>query len=171
MTGPEVLAIQDKLVETYTAVFCAPPWNDSPERAARFGESLVDWAGRPGFAAVLAGNDHAVTGFALGLPTSTPFPADRSYGSVRRILGPVAETLPGWLEVAELAVHPAARRAGLGRRLLATLVDDRPAWLLTVPEIEGTTAFYDAAGWRRQGTGYGIVVYTNRPLPARTSAG
>ncbi|WP_199853292.1 GNAT family N-acetyltransferase [Plantactinospora sp. BC1] len=174
LTGPEALALHDRLVETYAAVFCAPPWNDSPERVARFGELLADWAGQPGFVAVLAegaglagpdAEDGTVPAFALGLTTPTPFPADRAYGLVRRLLGPATETLSGWLEVAELAVRPAARRAGLGRRLLAALTDDRPAWLLTVPQVAGTTAFYDAAGWVRHGTGYGITVYTNRPLP------
>ncbi|MEO3922285.1 GNAT family N-acetyltransferase [Micromonosporaceae bacterium B7E4] len=172
--GPEALALHDRLVETYAAVFCAPPWNDSPERAARFGELLTDWAGKPGFAAVLADDgatvgtgrqDRVVPGFAVGLTTPTPFPADRAYGQVRRLLGPAADTLSDWLEVAELAVHPAARRGGLGRRLLATLTGDQPAWLLTVPQVAGTTAFYDAVGWVRHGTGYGITVYTNRPLP------
>lgn len=166
VAGPELLAARDRLVEAYAAVFCAPPWNDSPERAARFGELLADWAGRPGFVGVLAGGERTVTGFALGLPTPTPFPIDRAYGQVGRILGPAVQALPGWLEVVELAVRPDARRGGLGRRLLAALTGDRPAWLLTVPEVEGTTAFYDAAGWLDQGTGVGITVYTNRPLPS-----
>ncbi|MEQ4300031.1 hypothetical protein ABNF97_01340 [Plantactinospora sp. B6F1] len=180
LTGPEALALHDRLVETYAAVFCAPPWNDSPERAARFGELLTGWAGAPGFVAVLADgvpadevrtagsggrHDGSVPGFALGLTTPAPFPVDRAYGQVRRLLGPAVETLSGWLEVAELAVHPAARRGGLGRRLLATVACDRPAWLLTVPQVPGTTAFYDAVGWIRHGTGEGITVYTNRPLP------
>ncbi|GIG88694.1 N-acetyltransferase [Plantactinospora endophytica] len=177
--GAEVPAVRDRLVETYTAVFCAPPWDDSPARAVRFAELLDGWARQPGFVAVLAddagretdaagrgtGADGApVTGFALGLPTPAPFPADRAYGQVRRLLGPAVETLSDWLEVAELAVHPVARRAGLGRRLLAELTADRPAWLLTVPTVAGTTDFYDAAGWIRHGTGYGITIYTNRPL-------
>ncbi|MFC6016187.1 GNAT family N-acetyltransferase [Plantactinospora solaniradicis] len=171
VTGPEALTVRDQLVETYAAVFCAPPWNESAERAARFGDLLVGWAGQPGFVAVLAGDDRRVTGFALGLDTPTPFPADRAYGSVRNILGPAVEPFSGWLEVAELAVRPDARRAGLGRRLLATLTGDRPSWLLTVTEVEGTLAFYDAAGWLRQGAGYGITVYTNRPLPTPTRPG
>ncbi|GAB3976655.1 GNAT family N-acetyltransferase [Plantactinospora veratri] len=174
LTGPEALVLRDRLVETYAAVFCAPPWNDSPERAARFGELLAEWAGQPGFVAVLAddagpagsgADDGTVPAFALGFTTGHPFPADRAYGQVRRLLGPATEALSGWLEVAELAVRPAARRAGLGRRLLAALTEDRPAWLLTVPQVAGATAFYDAVGWIRQGTGYGITVYTNRPLP------
>lgn len=67
-------------------------------------------------------------------------------------------------KVLELAVHPIARRDGLGRRLLNALIDDRPAWLLTVPTVAGTTAFYDAAGRWRQGTGQGITLYTNVPI-------
>ncbi|MDG4786637.1 GNAT family N-acetyltransferase [Micromonospora sp. WMMD1102] len=198
LTGTDALALRDRLVETYAAVFCAPPWNDPPERAARFGELLSGWARMPGFVAVLAeadgtaevggasevggmaavggmaeaggatgsgGYGGAVRGFALGLTTPAPFPTDRAYGQVRRLLGPAAETLPGWLEVAELAVRPAARRSGLGRRLLAALTGERPAWLLTVPQVAGTTDFYDAVGWIRHGTGYGITLYTNQPLP------
>jgi GNAT superfamily N-acetyltransferase len=162
--GAGALALRGPLVETYTAVFCAPPWNESPDRAARFADLLVDWVHQPGFRLVLAGDDDAPAGFALGLSTPEPFPSTRAYGQVRRLLGPAVETLCGWLEVAELAVRPQARRAGLGRALLATLVGDRPAWLLTVPTVAGTTAFYDTAGWSRRATGYGITVYTNRPL-------
>ncbi|MBF9130549.1 GNAT family N-acetyltransferase [Plantactinospora sp. S1510] len=168
VTGAEAIGLRDQLVETYAAVFCAPPWNESAERATRFGDLLVGWAGQPGFVAVLVGNGGTVTGFALGLDTPTPFPADRAYGSVRNILGPAVEPFAGWLEVAELAVRPDARRAGLGRRLLATLTGDRPSWLLTVTDVEETLAFYDAAGWLRQGSGYGITVYTNRPPPTPT---
>ncbi|MEO3820664.1 GNAT family N-acetyltransferase [Plantactinospora sp. B24E8] len=165
--GGSAWAVRDQLVETYRAVFCAPPWNEPPARAVRFAELLALWVEQPGFTAVLAGQDSALTGFALGLTTPDPFPDDRAYGQVRRLLGPAAEALSGALEVAELAVLPSARRGGLGRRLLDALVADHPAWLLTVPGIAGTAAFYDAVGWLRHATGYGITVYTNRPLPDR----
>ncbi|MEE6263107.1 GNAT family N-acetyltransferase [Plantactinospora sonchi] len=175
--GVAAWAVRDQLTETYAAVFCAPPWNESPARAARFAELLTGWVEQPGFAAVLAGGPPAgeaapdtgdrLAGFALGLTTPAPFPVDRAYRQVRRLLGPAAEALSGWLEVAELAVRPEARRSGLGRRLLGALVTDRPAWLLTVPDVPGTTAFYDAAGWLRHATGYGITVYTTHPLPER----
>lgn len=165
LTGPATLAVADRLTATYRAVFGAPPWHESAGQAERFARLLADWATQPGFVAVLGTAGDRITGFALGVPTPAPFPEEPGYAPVRHLLGPAAESLCGWLEVAELAVLPSARRAGLGRRLLSTLVGDRPAWLLTVPGVAGTTEFYDAVGWRRHATGYGITVYTNRPLP------
>ncbi|MEV7350866.1 hypothetical protein AB0N48_18290 [Micromonospora chalcea] len=101
-----------------------------------------------------------------GVTTPDPLPRNHIYDQVRSILGPAAETkLCGRLEFLELAVRPIARLRGIGRRMLDALVADRPAWLITVPTIPGTTAFYDAVGWQRCGTGHGIMLYSNVPLP------
>lgn len=160
------LAARGELIAVYAAVFCAPPWNEPPERAVNFGDRLAAWAGQSGFVGVLAEQSGSVTGFAVGVTTPDHLPRDHIYDHVRSILGPVAVTeLCGRLEVLELAVHPSARRGGLGRRMLDALVGDRPAWLITVPVIPGTTAFYDAVGWQRCGTGHGIMLYSNVPLP------
>ncbi|MFG1918201.1 GNAT family N-acetyltransferase [Micromonospora sp. NPDC048898] len=165
VNGRAMLAASGELMAIYAAVFCVPPWNEPLERAWGLADRLADWTEKPGFVGALAHAGNTVTGFALGYTTPTPFPSDRSYGQVRSVLGSTAIAgLSGRFEVGELAVAPNARRGGLGRRLLDTLVGDRPAWLLTVPTIPGTTAFYDAVGWQRLGTGKGITIYTNVPL-------
>jgi ribosomal protein S18 acetylase RimI-like enzyme len=162
--GRAVLAASAELAAIYAVVFCVPPWNEPLERADGLADRLGDWTEKPGFIGAFAYTGASVRGFALGYTTPSPFPSDRSYGQVSAILGPEAVTaLSGRLEVGELAVHPGARRVGLGRRLLDALVGDRPAWLLMVLTMPGTTAFYDAVGWQRWGTGHGITIYANVP--------
>ncbi|MFE7747874.1 GNAT family N-acetyltransferase [Streptomyces sp. NPDC057428] len=169
MTGEALPAYADGIRRVYADAFSAPPWNEDPSAAALYVKRMNTDALRPGFTAALAlehgagsppsgprgtGARAEVAGFATAWTTPAEFPTDRSYGHVRRALGPerVSRWLCGALEVDELAVSPAARGAGLGAALLTAVTESAPdgrCWLLTSLHAEATLRFYRRAGWCR----------------------
>lgn len=80
--GRRALAVRDRLVEVYQAVFTAPPWNEDKSRVEEFSARLSDDAERPGFHAVTAHLGEECVGFATGWVTQPPFPTNRAYGRV-----------------------------------------------------------------------------------------
>jgi hypothetical protein len=155
MSPAAFLARADEVAGIYTDVFCAPPWNEPPDKAATFHARLRTDATRPGFTAIGALDpDDRPSGFAYGYTTAGPFPDHGLYRSIRRILGDTAQQLTCTVEVVELAVHP--------------------AWLLTNPVIADTLAFYDRLGWPRRGQADNLLLRpdsrerrTNRRCPGR----
>ncbi|MCP3819488.1 GNAT family N-acetyltransferase [Streptomyces sp. A3M-1-3] len=166
--GPTVLDLADELVEAYTEVFSAPPWNENEETIRHFAARLQTDARRPGFRTALAQSTSGVDGFATAWLTKDPFPADRAYDKVAAQLGPqrTKELLLGALEVDELAVRRHARAQGTGRGLLAELTADAPdarAWLLTARKARKTVATYRRLGWHEvlplPGTENEVIVF------------
>ncbi|WP_371779640.1 GNAT family N-acetyltransferase [Streptosporangium subroseum] len=151
LTGEETLVRAAELIEIYSVSFNGPPWYEDGHGTADFAKRLTTDAHRPGFAAVLAGQDGRPAGFGTAWPTQSPFPAGRSYDRVRGELGDHAETrLVGALEVDELAVGPHTRRQGLAARILDLLCDGATdCWLLTAPEAYDAIRLYERLGWQR----------------------
>ncbi|WP_033341475.1 GNAT family N-acetyltransferase [Catenuloplanes japonicus] len=171
--GPATLGHIDELVALYAAVFTAPPWNETGDDVEDFRRRLHTDADRPGFRAVIAGED----GFATSWTTTLPLPPIRAYQRIEAYLGPdqVHELLGGACEVDELAVRASARRQGLGRRLIeaATARAER-AWLVTSRDAPDTMEFYRRVGWRQvpplpgDRAAYGDLVVFVRSEPAGT---
>ncbi|MGW0904244.1 GNAT family N-acetyltransferase [Streptomyces sp. NPDC002853] len=182
--GSDVLALADRLADAYVEVFTAPPWDHRDPAATRkaFRERLETDTQRPGFRAALSlSPDGEVDGFVTGWTTQAPFPADRAYGKVTRLLGSdrVDELLVGAFEIDELGVRAVARGTGLGRRLLSTLaapdaVPGGRAWLLTWDQAHETLAFYRRLGWREPeplpGHDTDVVVFLSSSGPASSTA-
>ncbi|MEV0523308.1 GNAT family N-acetyltransferase [Streptomyces sp. NPDC050439] len=182
--GPDVLALTDRLTDAYVEVFTAPPWEhrDPAATGKAFRERLETDTRRPGFRAALAlSPDGEVDGFVTGWITQAPFPADRAYGKVTRLLGAdrVDELLVGAFEIDELGVRAAVRGTGLGRQLLSALttpaaVPGGRAWLLTWDQAHETLAFYRRLGWREPkplpGPDTDVVVFLSPPGPASSAA-
>lgn len=182
--GPDVLTLADRLTDAYVEVFTAPPWDHRDPATTRkaFRERLESDTQRPGFRAALSlSPDGEVDGFITGWITQDPFPADRAYGKVTRLLGSdrVDELLVGAFEIDELGVRAGARGTGLGRQLLATLaapatVPGGRAWLLTWDQAHETLAFYRRMGWREPeplpGHGTDVVVFLSSSGPASSTA-
>ncbi|MGW7069225.1 GNAT family N-acetyltransferase [Streptomyces sp. NPDC054855] len=183
--GPDVLDLADRLTAAYVEVFTAPPWHQRDPAAIgeAFRERLEADARRPGFRAALSlSPDGAVDGFVTGWITQAPFPADRAYGKVTRLLGAdrVDELLVGAFEIDELGVRAGARGTGLGRQLLATLtasaaVPGGRAWLLTWDQAHETLAFYRRLDWCEPeplpGHDTDVVVFLSSSGSASSTAG
>lgn len=175
--GPDVLALADRLTDTYVEVFTAPPWEHRvPDATGKaFRERLETDTRRPGFRAALSlSPEGEVDGFVTGWVTQAPFPADRAYGKVTRLLGPdrVNELLVGAFEIDELGVRARARGTGLGRQLLSALtspatVPGGRAWLLTWDQAHETLTFYRRLGWTEPeplpGHDTDVVVFLSSP--------
>ncbi|MBB6349437.1 GNAT family N-acetyltransferase [Nonomuraea muscovyensis] len=162
LTGEETLARAAELIDLYRVSFDGPPWYEDGHGAADFARRLTVDARRPGFTAVLAGQDGEPAGFGTAWPTPRPFPAGRAYDRVRRLLGDEVETrLVGALEVDELAVGPHARGRGLAARILGLLcADAADCWLLTAPKAYDAIRLYERLGWRRlTGPAADVVVF------------
>lgn len=163
LTGQEILAHVPDLVKVYRAAFGGPPWHEDESAADAFAERLATDAHRPGFTAVLAGDNGDPVGFGTAWRTPSPFPTGRAYDLVRAALGDAVETrLVGALEVDELAVSPRARGQGLGAGILDLLCRHAdPCWLLTAPQAADAIRFYERLGWSRlTGPEADVVVFT-----------
>jgi ribosomal protein S18 acetylase RimI-like enzyme len=174
LTGAEALDRAADLIEVYRASFSGPPWFEDDHAVAAFAERLTTDARRPGFVAVLAGQDGEPAGFGTAWPTLSPFPTGRSYDRVRHQLGGQAEArLTGALEVDELAVSPYARGRGLAARILGLLCDGAPdCWLLTAPNAHDAIRLYERLGWQRlTGPDADVVVYTRASISSERDKG
>lgn len=166
LTGQEVVARASELVKIYRAAFGGPPWHEDDRAADAFAERLAADARRPGFAAVLAGDNGGPAGFGTAWRTPRPFPTGRAYDLVRAELGDAVETrLGGALEVDELAVSPHARGQGLAGRILDLLCGRAGScWLLTAPRATDAIRLYERLGWRRlTGARADVVVFVRSP--------
>ncbi|WP_343952472.1 GNAT family N-acetyltransferase [Nonomuraea longicatena] len=166
LTGQETLAHVPHLVKIYRAAFGGPPWHEDEHAADAFAERLRTDTRRPGFAAVLAGDDGEPAGFGTAWRTPAPFPTGRAYDLVRAELGDAVESLlVGALEVDELAVSPHARGQGLAGRILDLLCGRADScWLLTSPRAADAIRLYERLGWRRlTGPDADIVVFLRSP--------
>ncbi|MER7403695.1 GNAT family N-acetyltransferase [Streptomyces sp. NPDC000070] len=176
--GEELLAHTRGLYSVYLDAFCAPPWNEEPEKAVEFAGQLPAEVRRPGFTAALALRGGEVVGFATAWTTLSPFPTDRCYPQAAAGLGPehTAEWLCGSREVDELAVRSDARGTGLAAGLLEAVTADAlegRSWLLTSVRSEGAMAFYRRQGWTqatRPSPDGDIVVFLGPRHPARSLA-
>lgn len=153
------LAHAREVAQVYEEAFGAPPWSHPAEKLAAFPPRLPADAARPGFAGALAWQAGGLAGFAYGFTTPEPFPSERLYGPIQRLLGPerVRAELAGAFEVHELAVRPAAQGRGLGRELLAALLAAVPAaraWLVTAAVATRAVRLYRATGWRQLAEGW-----------------
>ncbi|WP_143050074.1 GNAT family N-acetyltransferase [Asanoa ishikariensis] len=164
------LGMAEDLTPVYAAAFSRPPWNERSDAFAAFSARLPNEASRPGFtAAVTRSLSGALTGFAYGYPTPTPFPTGRSYNKASAALGAGATELCGRFEVLELAVRPEAEGVGNGRTLLDSIVGGRSAWLLTSANATRAVGFYRRRGWRPLGQADGAIVFASPPRSPATS--
>jgi ribosomal protein S18 acetylase RimI-like enzyme len=137
--------VAGELAELYGLAYAGPPWSEGPDGVARYRDRLATWAGRNGFAGLLARRDDGLlAGAAYGWWGPPAIDDARLPG--------VAAGVERVFHVGDLMVHPAAERRGLGRRLLDQLVAGRaPCVLLTHPDPHAWR-LYESAGWRRTGT-------------------
>lgn len=151
LTGEQTRARAAELMEIYGVAFSEPPWTEDGSGVADFARRLATDTGRPGFVAVLAGQDGRPMGFGTAWPTRSPFPTGRAYDRVHAELGDQAERrLVGALEVDELAVGPHARGRGLAGQILDLLCEGAErCWLLTSPQALGAIRVYERLGWER----------------------
>ncbi|MEO3790672.1 GNAT family N-acetyltransferase [Nonomuraea sp. B10E15] len=151
LTGEQARARAAELMDIYGVAFTEPPWNEDGSGVADFARRLATDTERPGFVAVLAGQDGRPLGFGTAWPTRSPFPTGRAYDRVRGELGEQAERLlVGALEVDELAVAPHARGRGLAGQILDLLCEGaQRSWLLTSPQASGAIRVYERLGWER----------------------
>ncbi|WP_166427599.1 GNAT family N-acetyltransferase [Nonomuraea mesophila] len=151
LTGEQARARAAEMMEIYGVAFGEPPWSEDGFGVADFARRLAADTERPGFAAVLAGQDGRPMGFGTAWPTRAPFPTGRAYDRVRAELGDETERrLVGALEIDELAVGPHARGQGLAGRILDLLCEGAErCWLLTSPQASAAIRVYERLGWER----------------------
>ncbi|BBC36248.1 Acetyltransferase [Streptomyces graminofaciens] len=177
--GADLLAHTTALHSLYVDAFCAPPWNEDPEKAVEFAGRLPTNVRRPGFTAALAFTGPEVIGFATAWTTLAPFPTERCYPQAAAGLGTrhTVEWLCGSREIDELAVRSEARGTGLAGELLEAVTEDAPegrSWLLTSVRSPRAVTFYRSQGWTQathpSPDGKGIVVFLGPRHPARALA-
>ena len=151
VSGEDLLALADEVVELYGAVFGAPPTSEGPAEIRAYAASLPGHTRKPGFRACTArGTDGRLAGVAYGWEGG---PGDWWWDIAAGAVN--ADVRRRWFddcfEVVELAVRAEHRRAGLGTALHDTLLGltERPhAVLSTRSDAAEALAFYAARGWR-----------------------
>jgi GNAT superfamily N-acetyltransferase len=141
----------DQVVSVYRAVFTLPPWDETEEDVAAFGERFTEHLQRAGLRCVTAVDADAdrIVGFAYGF---TGPAGELWYDLAARALGPAEgeQWLSDCFEFVELALVPAMRGQGIGGRLHDALLTGLPhptAVLSTIREDMPALHLYQRRGW------------------------
>lgn len=170
----ELAAYAERLERLYRQCFSTPPWLESEERLAGFGDRFEEHLANPGASGVIVSDGEELVGAVYGWPagrelaSGSPFDdalaAAATPDVAHRLVAPA-------VIVAELMVDPVHQRRGIGRALLTRYVEDWPAaWLATHPDAPAAT-MYRQEGWRQEFEFvvdyYPLVVFTWQ-APRRT---
>jgi GNAT superfamily N-acetyltransferase len=172
----ELAAYAGQLGRLYRKCFSTPPWLESEERLAGFGDRLAHHLANPGVSGVIVCDGEELVGAVYGWPaghelaTGSPFDdalaAAATPSVARRLVAPA-------VVVAELMIDPVHQRRGIGRALLTRYVEDWPAaWLATHPDAPAAT-MYRQEGWQLEVEfavdDYPMVLFTWQ-APRRTAS-
>ncbi|MDI1463357.1 GNAT family N-acetyltransferase [Catellatospora sp. KI3] len=142
---------RDAIVAVYASVFTEPPYFDTPEQIATFGDDLLSHASLPGFRCVVACHGQELVGFeyAITMEGSRWF---------RRAAAPPPDFLAGVDRcfILEWAVLQAWRGRGIGEELMRRVLTDRPERYAVLPARPHAPAMavYRRAGWQKAGDSY-----------------
>jgi predicted N-acetyltransferase YhbS len=142
----------------YAAVFCLPPYNETPEAADAFAAGVADELTQPGFDFVAAVEYGVVVGFVYGHQQAAgAWLPDADGPAPDEVLSGPTFAVRKW------AVLPDRRGAGVGRRLMDELLDGRDeGYAVTVVHPEaGARDLYQQWGWSSvasTGAGMDVIV-------------
>lgn len=146
----------EDVIQVYEEVFRAPPYEEGEDVVAEFARRLAHHRRRPGFACLIARDNHRTVGFGYGFRWFTGEPPSPWYGELVASLGEqvVDEHVRGAFEVRELAVRARWRGQGVGTVLLDGLLTAAAcsrAWLVVHGGATQARAFYARRGWHEIG--------------------
>jgi ribosomal protein S18 acetylase RimI-like enzyme len=144
--------IREALMDIYRAAFAPPPFNETEDGVAHFGQALAGHAEHPapGFRCCVAREDGRLVGFVYGFTVN---PGYRRSSLLRAALTP--DIAQRWLvdafDVIDLGVLPEAQGRGIGGRLHDAVLAGQPHRTAVLPTDRGETAamrLYRSRGWQ-----------------------
>ncbi|WP_431937071.1 GNAT family N-acetyltransferase [Micromonospora sp. RP3T] len=149
IAGPAARPLFGPVGDLYALVYAEPPYIEGPAQVARFRESLLEEASRPGFSLIAAEDGRDLIGAAYGwtMPAGTWWSRAEQDPS-REMLDVDKFAVMEWI------VHPARRGEGVGSELMRRLLADRrERWATLASDPRSAArAMYERAGWKRVAT-------------------